>query len=173
MPKTVTQEMLGRAVFWLNSFPYAARVFEGLSPRAIVTGREVDFNLHGRWELGEYMHVHEESNNTMVPRTVGAIALRPTGNAQGSWLFMSPNTGRVLARDHATKLPMPSDAINRVLELAKRQKATQGLTFADRNGRIPSDDYIMTDDDEDDEEYVPMGNEDLDTLYYDDAIGMN
>ena len=32
----------------------------------------------------------------MSPRTVGALVLHPTGNAQGNFYFMSLSTGRML-----------------------------------------------------------------------------
>jgi hypothetical protein len=50
----------------------------------------------------------------MDPRTVGAIALRPNGNTQGSYLFFSLNSGRVVTRNRWTVLPMPDDVIKRV-----------------------------------------------------------
>ena len=60
------------------------------------------------------MQTHKEHDNSMSPRTVGALALRPTGNAQGSFYFMSLSTGRVLNRVRGTALPMPDDVIDRV-----------------------------------------------------------
>lgn len=54
-----------------------------LSHRAIVTGAGIDYQRHCKLEFGAYVQTHEDHNNTMVTRTVGALALRPTGNAQG------------------------------------------------------------------------------------------
>ena len=54
----------------------------------------------------------------MNPQMVGALALRPTGNVQGSFYFMSISTGRVLNRLHATPLPMPDKVDVRILRLA-------------------------------------------------------
>ena len=56
-----------------------------LSPRTILTGQQVDYKRHCRYQFGEYAQTHEEHNNSMNPRTVGAIALRPVGNGQGSF----------------------------------------------------------------------------------------
>eukprot|EP00978_Attheya_sp_CCMP212_P016373 scaffold42843_cov94-Attheya_sp.AAC.1 len=64
----------------------------------------------------------------MAPRTVGAIACRPTGNAQGGYFFYSLSTGRILNRQKWTTLPRPDDAKDRVRNLARRAKAERGLT---------------------------------------------
>ena len=55
----------------------------------------------------------------MATRTTGAIALRPTGNEQGGYIFMSLTTGRVLNRNHWTTLLMPGKVIDRVHALAR------------------------------------------------------
>ena len=53
-----------------------------MSPRTIITGRHVDYNKHCKYEFGQYVQVHDQHDNTMLPQTTGALALRPTGNAQ-------------------------------------------------------------------------------------------
>jgi len=94
MPRRITIELVYAMTFWLNVFPKKNGVSDTLSPRAIITGQDLDFNKHCVLEFGEYVQTHEISDNTMRPRTIGAIALRPTGNAQGGYYFMSLNTGR-------------------------------------------------------------------------------
>ena len=53
------------------------------SPRYIITGHTLNFQRHTRLELGAYVQMHEEHDNSMGPRTLGAICLGPTGNQQG------------------------------------------------------------------------------------------
>jgi hypothetical protein len=88
----------------------------------------------------------------MATQTTGAIALRPTSNAQGGYYFLSLTTGRRLNRNRWTKLPMPADVIDRVHTLVRRQNAALGITFADRTGQTLDD---PEDDDSDDESYDP------------------
>jgi hypothetical protein len=97
----------------------------------------------------------------MIPRTIGALALRPTGNAQGNFYFFSLSTGRVINRTHATALPMPDDVIERVHALARRQKANPGMLFTNRVNQPFVDDDIDDgeDDDASDESYVPHDDE--------------
>ena len=65
-------------------------------PRSILTGLEVDFNNNCKLEFGEYFPTHEEHDNTMASRNCAAIVLRPTGNTQGGYYFMSLRTGALI-----------------------------------------------------------------------------
>jgi len=146
IPGRMVAELIYYCVFWLNTFPAHDGISDTLSPRSIVTGSNIDFNKHCKLEFGAYVQAHEEHDNTMATRTTGAIALRPTGNAQGGYYLYSLSTGRVLTRNNWTSLPMPQDVVDRVHTLARRAAANVALTFADRCGEI-----IPDDDDEDDE----------------------
>ena len=96
----------------------------------------------------------------MNPRTVGALALRPVGNGQGSFYFLSVSTGRALNRLHATALPMPDNIIDKIHRMARQQKNNLGLIFADRN--LHPDEYDDDDDDNDDKAYRDDNNDNLD-----------
>ena len=79
-----------------------------------------------------------------------------TRNDQGNYYYFSLSTGRIINRTNATALPMPDDAIDRVQNIARRQKANRGLIYADRNQLVNTND---NDDESDDESYNP----DMDT----------
>jgi hypothetical protein len=170
MPPRLVIEMAKLAVFWLNAFPHRNGVSDDMSPRMIVTGQKVDHNRHCKYEFGEYVQTHESHDNSMDARTVGALALRPTGNQQGSYYFFSLQTGRVLTRNHATRIPMPQEVIDRVHTIARRQKAQPGLVFQDRN-RQP---ILNEDEDEDGDdgsyeyESDPDDYDHVDDLSFDD-----
>ena len=178
IPARLIIEMAKTAVFWLNAFPTAGGASQQMSPRTIVTGQQVDYKRHWQFQFGEYAQTHEEHNNSMNPRTIGAIALRPVGNGQGSFYFMSITTGRVLNRQHATALPMSDEVIDKIHRMARQQKTNPGLGFADQNLNPDEDDetyhddnYVDNEDDEDDETYHDGNNdehEDEDELSYDD-----
>ena len=133
LPARIIIEMVYYCNFWLNAFPHQDGVSATLSPRNIVLGHGIDFSKHCRIEFGAYAQVHEEHDNSLAPRTVGAIALRPTGNNYGSYYFFNLNTGRLLNRSRWTELPMPSDVITRVHKMSRRGR--QGLEFLNRNGQ--------------------------------------
>jgi hypothetical protein len=83
----------------LNQFPVQGGVSKTMSPLTIMTGKPLlDYN-DMKIEFGAYAQVYEANNptNTMKARTTGAIALAPTGNAQGGYYFMSLVTGKKLS----------------------------------------------------------------------------
>ena len=94
----------------------------------------------------------------MATRTIGAIALRPTGNTQGGYFFFSLSTGRVLNRGRWTGLPMPNEVIDRVHTMARQDHGSNGLIFEDRD-HIPI--ANPNDDGDDDSTYYP-GEDDND-----------
>ena len=159
LPPQLVVEMVSSSTFWWNSFPPEGGVSATLSPRAIVTGLDVDYIKHCQLDFGTYVQTHEEHTNSMAARTVGAIAMRPTGNEQGGYFFFSLNTGRRLNRHRWTVLPMPSEVVDRVHALARRSAAGRGLIFANRNG---IQDDVDSDDDDDDESYNPDTDDDSD-----------
>ena len=151
VPARLVIEMAKTAVFWLNAFLVLGGASGNLSPCTILMGQKVDYKRHCRFQSGEYTQTHEEHNNSMNPRTVGALALRPVGNDQGIFYFLSISTGRVLNRLHATALPMPDDIIENIHRMARQQENNPGLIFADRNLHLDEGEYA--DDDDDDETY--------------------
>jgi Reverse transcriptase (RNA-dependent DNA polymerase) len=136
--------MVYTSVFWLNAFPAPDGIFDRIIPCAIVTGAGIDYLKRCRLEFGSYVQVHEEHDNTLVARTTGALALRPTGNAQGGHYFYSLTTGRRLARYSWTSLPMPNEIIQHITHRARADRATVGLEFFNSN-LLPYDDPIEPD----------------------------
>ena len=147
LPARIVIELIHYVVFWLNSFPAKNGISDVLSPRAIVVGATVNYKNHCQLEFGTYVQTHEPHDNTMTPRTTGAIALRPTGNAQGGHYFFSLTTGRRLNRNQWTVLPMPADVIDRIHKMSRRARDLPALQFADPAG-VPIDDDDSDDDDD-------------------------
>jgi len=69
----------------------------------------------------------------MIPRTSGAIALRPTGNAQGSYYFLSLQSGKRIVRNNWTVLPMPAEVIATMHQFAIARKKYNGIVFTDKH----------------------------------------
>jgi hypothetical protein len=157
MPRTLVVEMAKFVIFWWNAFPVADGISNNLSPSAIVVGRHIDYNRHCRFEFAEYVQTWEEHDNSMQPRTIGALALRPTGNLQGSYYFYSLSTGRIIRRQGATKVPMPADVIDRVHAMASRVNESTVEHIDDDDEEDDNNVVDLTDDGDDDE-----GNDDDD-----------
>ena len=158
-PARIIIELIYFCVFWLNSFPATGGISDTLSPRTIILGSTLDYAAHCKLEFGTYVQTHEQHDNSMLPRTTGAIALRPTGNAQGGHYFYSLSTGRRLNRNHWTVLPMPAEVIQRVERLSRRPLGLTPIEFADRAGvpLVDNDEEEAYDDDEDegDDDFDP------------------
>ncbi len=60
-----------------------------MSPNGIVTGATVPDYTRMRIKFGTYVQLFEDKtpSNTHKSRSVGAIALSPTGNAQGDYFL--------------------------------------------------------------------------------------
>ena len=102
-------------------------------------------------EFGEYVQTHEEHDNSMVTRTVGAIATCPTGNTQGGYYFICLDTGWRINRRDWTTLPMPSEVVDHVHRLARQAKANKQLAFTNlRNNDLDILYAGLPDDDDDD-----------------------
>jgi hypothetical protein len=164
MPGLMIVELVHSSNFWLNMFPAHDGVSAVQSPRRILTGQQGDYELHCQLEFGKYVQVHESHNNSMLTRTTGAIALRPTGNIQGGFYFMSLTTGKRLTRYAWTPLPMPGEVITRVHALARRNPADGALVFGWHDGSEIEDDLAGADDLHD-EDYDPADDDDDDSAY--------
>ena len=164
LPVQMVVQLIYSCNFWLNVFPPAPGVSNDISPRELVTGMAIDYNKHCRLEYGTYVQVHEEHDNTMATRTTGAIALRPSGNSQGGYLFFSLKTGRILNHNHWTSLPMPAEAIARLQTLGRISMAN--LQFTDKHGIAIEDADAEYNPDDDNNVNVP---DQLDN----DIVGVN
>ena len=75
-------------IFWLNIFTPLHSILSNTSPLTLITGKTIVYNQHYELEFGEYFQTREEDDSTMISRTVGTIALRPTVNIQGGYCFL-------------------------------------------------------------------------------------
>jgi len=96
-PPQMIVEMKYNCVFWLYSFSHWDRVHETLIPMTIMTGQRIRSDKSFIFEFGAYIQIHEKHNNSMQPKTSGAIALKPSGNKQSKHYFLCIHTvNRVL-----------------------------------------------------------------------------
>jgi len=63
----------------------------------------------------------------MASHTSGAIALRPSGNAQRSYYFLNLHFGKRIIRNNWTVLPMPNEVINTIHQLAAACNKYKGI----------------------------------------------
>jgi hypothetical protein len=97
-----------------------------------LTGFKPEFKREFGLAFGDYTEVFdpkesERSNNITVPRTEPCIALYPSANQNGSWVFYNLNTKTYVRRTQWTKLPTSKLVIAVRNELA----GTKGVKLAD------------------------------------------
>ncbi len=107
--------MVFYAVKLLNYFPAKGCVSEIYGPKTIMSGEIIDFKKFSL-PFGTYCQVHEGKlpRNRLADRTLGAISLGPSGNAQGGHKFFTLNTSRVITRWSWDVIPMPKSVVDRV-----------------------------------------------------------
>ena len=143
LPHQLILEIAFNEVFWINCYPHKDGIHNTFSPLTIVTGSNIDFNKHCRLQLGEYVQIHEKHNNSLFPRTAGAIALCTTGNEQASYYFLSLHTGKRVVRNNWTVLPMPAEVIAIVHQLATACIKYKGIMFTNKDCNIIKDDNTI------------------------------
>jgi len=64
-----------------------------------------------------------------MARTIGALALRPMGNAQGGYCLLSLNTGIIITERSYTPLTIPAEVVKRVNAMPRKTRSKNKLTF--------------------------------------------
>jgi hypothetical protein len=139
IPRIMVVKLVETVNLYVNAFVSKSGVSQHLNPMTIVEGVTLDYNKHFQVIFGENAQVFEGTDNTMKERTVGVIAVGPTGNLQGGVSFFSIHTGCILDRGKKDYqlLNIPQDVVQRVEEMAR--KLDLGLMFGDRYINISTD----------------------------------
>ena len=74
VPPTLIIKLMYSQVFWWNMFALKGSISLTQTPSEIILNQNLDFNVHCKVEFGKYVQSHEEYDNSVADRTVGAIA---------------------------------------------------------------------------------------------------
>ena len=134
IPRIMT-EALGESVTEkLNYFPAKNGISKHYSTEQIVEHRNVNFKRNCVAEFGAYVHgTGGESSNTMVPRAIEAIYLRPTRTTIGGHRLLNLNTKKIITRNKVTNLPLTDQVIARINSWA-HEEGIHSLKFFDKKG---------------------------------------
>jgi hypothetical protein len=137
-PKVILTHMFFYAVKLLNYFPVKGGVSEIYGPKAIMSGKVLDFKKISL-PFGSYCQVHEEKLpcNSLVNRTLGEISLGPSGNAQCGHNFFTLNTSWVITCRSWDVIPMPKSVVDRVNFIGRDQPSQ--IMFLARSGNSIGD----------------------------------
>ena len=159
LPYKLTDTMVIQLTYYacmmINMFPKKNSI-GGIAPRELFTGVRVDYKRDCKLGFGEYVQVYAENDitNTMEARTYGAISLGSAGNLQGTYLFMSLTSWKIIRRRSWVEMPMPAE----VIELINRQALkTSNITSESeiKIGNITLNDDII----DEYEPYIPDNRE--------------
>jgi len=105
---------------------------DATSPRIRLTGFKPDFKQEFGLAFGDYAEVFnpkasERSNDVTVPRTEPCVALYPSANQNGSWVFYNLDTKTYVRRTQWKRLPTNKLVVATMNELA----GTSGVKAAD------------------------------------------
>ena len=104
----------------VNHLPSRGGLSQDLSPATLITGDPTpSYQELTKLKFGDYVHTaYGKTTNDQTTRTVGAIALYPSGNTSGGWFFMSVLSGKVLHRYSWTKMTITQDVLQRLTDMA-------------------------------------------------------
>ena len=106
LPKAMIRVGVMEAARWINTFPAKGGVSDTYSPRAIVTGKGIDYNKQCKTAFGTYVQATNKTNptNTMAPHTIGCIYLRymeghETGYKTSQSVYQQNHHAKILCQD--------------------------------------------------------------------------
>ena len=137
-PRILRREIILFAVSALNMTIRLNGVTPHHSPTSIVTGQELDVNKNCSLPFGGYCQVgyyDEPRNDTEIARTIDALALRPTGNAQGGYFFLRIDTWKRISRHDWKELPMPDNIIDIINDYGEAQTSDDDNFIFKRNDK--------------------------------------
>ena len=139
----------------LNFFPAPNGISKYYSPRTILHHKNLDFTKHCNHAFGSYVQGHNDQQikNDNSPRTIDCLYLRYTDNHQGGHELLHLPTNKILRRQQVTKMPITTDIIKQVSDLASSERMPTGLKIHNRTNRTLYDsawiegvDYEVPDD---------------------------
>ena len=160
IPKIMIKMLAMECTNKLNFFPPKGGVSQYYSPRMILTGNVLDYNKHCSVPFGSYVQAHNENTptNSMAPRSLDCIYLRPVYNQQGGHEVLDLTTKRVITRRSVTPIPITPTVIAAVESMAA-EEGMKGIKMRTKTGQVLYDSSWITgvdyDEDEDDLDYEP------------------
>ena len=120
LPNDNIKDLVAYAVSRLNTCQTEGRASE-VAPRVAFTGCKINYDKEFKMAFGDYCECYNPQGLTGEvdrPRTEPCIALYPTGNANGSWVFLSLTSKRRVKQLRWTQMVTSELVVRRMNELA-------------------------------------------------------
>jgi hypothetical protein len=152
----------------LNLFPAKGGVSAYLSPHTLMTGRNLNYDKQCQVPFGAYIQANQENDptNTLAPRTIDAIYLRPMNNLQGGHEIMNLRTGLMITQNTIHERPL-ADLVIRAVETMATEQGIKTLKLTGRNKThlFPANWIAGVDYEDEYEENKNENNEENDETY--------
>lgn len=103
-----------------NMFPDSTRT-DGLSPFQLLYNRTPNAKFDANLEFGcHYQYTARDPDNTMTPRTYGAIGVAQIPNGTGTCKLYSLHTRKIISANHFKEIPMSEELIAHMNALAAK-----------------------------------------------------
>ncbi len=95
----------------------------------ILHKKNIDYDKHCQYALGEYVQAHTEPNpsNTIEERTIDCIYLRYIDNEQGGHQVLKLSTNKIIARRNLSRAGITKNIIQRVHDIAMMEGMTREI----------------------------------------------
>jgi hypothetical protein len=129
LPYSLPRKLIPWAVYFavsrINLLNHSFYKAHQPSPRELFSGKKVDFKRDLRISFGEYVECYPAAtDNTMQERSLSCIALCPTTNKNGSVLFYSLKSGKIIKSDRWISLSHTPESLSAINALAKEATTT-------------------------------------------------
>jgi len=109
-----------------------------VSPRVKFTGRKIDYAKEYGLKFGDYVECYDptaqaRSNDVTKKRTNSCIALYPSGNLNGSWIFWNLNSMTYIQRSQWRKMEMTELIADIMNKGARRGRTLRGADVLREN----------------------------------------
>ena len=106
-----------------------------MSTRKLFTGIPLDATKDTKFQFMETIQAHvDDTNNSMDPRAVDAVYLRPTGTLTGGFWAYDINTCQRIYRMNATPTSLTTTMRNRIEEIGRTQQMPNRIMFGNSKG---------------------------------------
>ena len=121
-PKAIFIHMIPFVAYRTNMFPSSTRT-DNIPPFQLIFNRHINAAIDCQLEFGAYYQVPVRApDNTVAPRTLGAIGIGQSGNGTGTCIFYGLHNGAIFRANTFRLLPMPSEVIALLTRLAAADK---------------------------------------------------
>ena len=116
-----------------------------MSPKEALTGRKLDYKRDLDMGFGDFAKVYSNVSrkNSMDRRSIDSIALYPTGNLTGAWVFLHLSTLKPIVRGRWVKVPMSDLVIKLLNDLAADKGVVAQIEDSPNGGEEGGEDLLI------------------------------